>query len=152
MKNKVIASAGSPAAVLAARCVILLHLCGEFTMRPLLIVAAALPLVGSIPAFAQAGLGMATPSLGVTSSLGVAPGESIGPNGLPLSASPGGSTVPSGLTGTITVPNASSGAACSTVATSPLGTFGSPTTYDGGGMAAGTTTPAAAATPGGPSP
>jgi hypothetical protein len=92
----------------------------------------------------------ATPSPGVTSSLGIVPGESVGPNGLPLSASPGVSTVPNGLTGTITVPNATSGAACSTVATSPEGTFGSPTTYDGGGMAGGTTTPATAATPGSP--
>src|ERR1700719_3635054 len=96
-------------------------------------------------AFAQAGMTTATPSLGATSSLGMVLGESVGPNGLPLGASPGVSTVPNGLTGTITVPNATSGAACSTVATSPEGTFGSPTTYDGGGMAGGTTTPATAA-------
>jgi hypothetical protein len=100
-------------------------------------------------AFAQ--VGTVTPSLGVTSSFGMVPGESVGPNGLPLGASPGVSTVPNGATGTITVPNASSGAACSTVATSPEGTFGSPTTYDGGGMAGGTTTSATAATPGSPS-
>ena len=99
-------------------------------------------------ALAQAGMTTATPSLGVTSSFGIVPGDSVGPNGLPLNASPGASIVPNGLTGTITVPNASSGAACSTVATSPEGTFGSPTTYDGGGMAGATTTPAAAATPG----
>jgi hypothetical protein len=99
-------------------------------------------------AFAQAGMTTATPSLGVTPSFGMVPGESVGPNGLPLNASPGVSIVPNGLTGTITVPNASSGAACSTVATSPEGTFGSPTTYDGGGMAGGTTTPATAAAPG----
>jgi hypothetical protein len=102
-------------------------------------------------AFAQAGMTTATPSLGVTSSLGMVPGESVGPNGLPLNASPGVSIVPNGLTGTITIPSASSGAACSTVATSPEGTFGSPTTYDGGGMAGGATTPATAATPGSPS-
>jgi hypothetical protein len=102
-------------------------------------------------AFAQAGMTTATPSLGATSSFGMVPGESVGPNGMPLGASPGVSAVPNGLTGTITVPNAGSGAACSTVATSPEGTFGSPTTYDGGGMAGGTTTPATAATPGSPS-
>src|SRR3984885_4449722 len=102
-------------------------------------------------AFAQAGMITATPSLGVTSSFGMVPGESVGPNGLPLNASSGVGTVPNGLTGTITVPSASSGAACSTVATSPEGTFGSPTTYDGGGMAGGTTTPATAATRGSPS-
>jgi hypothetical protein len=102
-------------------------------------------------AFAQAGMTTATPSLGATSSLGIVPGESVGPNGMPLVASPGVSTVPDGATGTITVPSASSGAACSTVATSPEGTFGSPATYDGGGMAGATTTPATAATPGSPS-
>jgi hypothetical protein len=102
-------------------------------------------------AFAQAGMTTATPSLGLTSSFGMVPGESVGPNGLPLGASPGVSTIPNGLIGTITVPSASSGAACSTVATSPEGTFGSPTTYDGGGMAGDTTAPATAATPGSPS-
>src|ERR1700693_2787043 len=103
-------------------------------------------------AFAQAGITTATPSPGVTSSFGMVPGESVGPNGLPLNASSGVSIVPNGLTGTITVPNASSGAACSTVATSPEGTFGSPATYDGGGMAGATPTAAArAATPGRPS-
>jgi hypothetical protein len=102
-------------------------------------------------AFAQAGMTTATPSLGATSSFGMVPGESVGPNGLPPGASPGVGAVPNGLTGTITVPSASSGAACSTVATSPEGTFGSPTTYDGGGMAGATTTPTTTATPGSPS-
>jgi hypothetical protein len=102
-------------------------------------------------AFAQIGMTAATPSLGVTSSFGMVPGETVGPNGLPLNASSGVSTVPNGLTGMITIPSASSGAACSTVATSPEGTFGSPTTYDGGGMAGETTTPANAAAPGSPS-
>jgi hypothetical protein len=112
----------------------------------MLAVCGASFLLGHNAAFAQAG--MTTPTPGVTSSFGMVPGESVGPNGLPLNASPDVGTVPNGLTGTITVPSASSGAACSTVATSPEGTFGSPTTYDGGGMAGGTTTPATAATPG----
>src|SRR5580692_6659586 len=86
-------------------------------------------------AFAQAGMITATPSLGVTSSFGMIPGESVGPNGSPLNASPGVSIVTTGVTGTITVASASSGAACPTVATSPEGTFGSPTTYDGDGIA-----------------
>jgi hypothetical protein len=116
----------------------------------LLAVCVASSLLCHNAAYAQAGMTTATPSPGVTSSFGMAPGESVGPNGLPLNASSGVSTVPDGLTGTITVPNASSGAACSTVATSPEGTFGSPTTYDGGGMAGGTTAPATAATPSSP--
>ena len=118
-------------------------------MKPFLAIAAAWSLLCGIPAFAQVGTVM--PSLGATSSFGIVPGESVGPNGLPLGASPGVGTVPNGLTGTITVPSASSGAACSTVATSPEGTFGSPTTYDGGGMAGAAPTPATAATPGSPS-
>ena len=59
-------------------------------------------------AFAQAGMTTATPSPGATSSFGMVPGESVGPNGLPLGVSPGVSTIPNGLTGTITVPGASS--------------------------------------------
>src|ERR1700716_322056 len=115
-------------------------------MRPLLMFATAL-LCGS-PAFAQVGTAM--PTLGVTSSLGTVPGAPVGPNGLPLGASPGVRPVANGVTVTIPLPSTSSGAACSTVATSPLGTFGSPATYDGGGMAmaTGTTTPATAATSG----
>jgi hypothetical protein len=107
--------------------------------------------LGHNAAFAQAGMTTAMPSLGATSSFGMVPGQSVGPNGLPLGASPGVGTVPNGLTGTITVPSASSGAACSTVATSPEGTFGSPSTYDGGGMTGAAPTPATTATPGSPS-
>jgi hypothetical protein len=115
-------------------------------MRPLLIVAAAWPLLCGSPAFAQ--VGTLTPSLGITSSLGTVPGAPVGPNGLQTDASPTVTPVPNGVTGTITMPSTSSGAgACSTVASSPLGTFGSPATYDGGGLATGTTTPATAATP-----
>jgi hypothetical protein len=115
-------------------------------MRPLLIVAAALPLLCCSPALAQ--VGTVTPSLGVTSSLGTVPGAPVGANGLQLGASPTVNPVPNGVTGTVAIPSTSSGAgACSTVATSPSGTFGSPATYDGGGMAManGTTTPATAA-------
>jgi hypothetical protein len=118
-------------------------------MRALLIVAPALPLLCFSPAFAQVDTTM--PSLGVTSSLGTVPGTPVGPNGLQLGASPTVNPVPNGVTGTIAVPSTSSGAgACSTLATSPMGTFGSPATYDGGGMAmaTGTATPATAASPG----
>src|SRR6202166_2778986 len=118
-------------------------------MRALLIVAPALPLLCFSPAFAQVGTAM--PSLGTTSSLGMDPGAPVGPNGLQLGASPTVSPVPNGITGTITVPDTSSGAgACSTLATSPTGTFGSPATYDGGGMAmaTGTAAASAAASPG----
>jgi hypothetical protein len=119
-------------------------------MRPLLIVAAAWLLLCCSPAFAQ--VGTVTPSLGVTSSLGADPSAPVGMNGLAPGASPTVSPVPNGVTGTIAVPSTSSGVgACSTLATSPMGTFGSPATYDGGGMAmsTGATMPATAATTGG---
>jgi hypothetical protein len=102
------------------------------------------------PAFAQVGPVM--PPLGDTSSLGADPSAPVGTNGLAPGVSTLVNPVPNGVTGTITIPSTSSGVgACSTLATSPLGTFGSPSTYDGGGMAmaTGTTTPATATTTGG---
>src|ERR1700731_4901909 len=115
-------------------------------MRPLLIIATVGSLLGCSPAFAQVGTVM--PSIGTTSSLGTVPGAPVGPNGLQVGAAPTVTPVPNGITGTIAVPSTSSGAGpCSTLATSPMGTFGSPATYDGGGlaMATGTTTPATVA-------
>src|SRR6266403_3452929 len=122
-------------------------------MRPFLIVAATLPLLCYGPAFAQVGTVM--PPLGVTSSLGTDPSAPVGTNGLAPGVSTPVNPVPNGVTGTIAVPSTSTGAgACSTLATSPIGTFGSPATYDGGGMAmaTGMTTPATAATTGGVAP
>jgi hypothetical protein len=124
-------------------------LIGVSSMRPLSIIATVGSLLGCSPAFAQVGTVM--PPLGVTSSLGTVPGAPVGPNGLQVGASPTVTPVPNGITGTIAIPSTSSGAgACSTLATSPMGTFGSPATYDGGGMAmaTGTATPAAAASSG----
>jgi hypothetical protein len=123
------------------------------SMRPFLIVAATLPLLCCGLAFAQVGTAM--PPLGVTSSLGTDPSAPVGTNGLAPGLSTPVNPVPNGVTGTIAVPSTSSGAgACSTLATSPMGTFGSPATYDGGGMAmaAGTTTPATAGMTGGVAP
>src|SRR3977135_1674153 len=117
-------------------------------MRPLLIVATAWALVWLRPAFAP--VGTVTPSLGVTSSLGTDPSVPVGANGLQVGAAPTVSPVPNGVTGTITIPSTSSGAgACSTVTTSPLGTFGSPATDDRGGMAIRTSTPATGGMSGG---
>jgi hypothetical protein len=112
-------------------------------MRSLLIVATTL--LCCRPAFAQVGTVM--PPLGVTSSLGTDPSAPVGTNGLAPGVSTPVNPVPNGITGTIAIPSTSSGAgACSTLATSPMGTFGSPATYDGGGMAmaTGATTPATA--------
>src|ERR1700730_3846876 len=122
-------------------------LIGECSIRPLLIVAAAWPLLCCSPALAQVGTAM--PSLGVTSSLGSVPGAPVGPNGLPPpGVSPEVSPVPNGVTGTTTVPSTSSGMACSTVGISPSGLYGATATYDGGGLPGGTPTPATRATSG----
>src|SRR5258708_25703357 len=151
MKMNVVDPAGLPTAVLApARRTMLVRLSERSSMRPFLIAAATLPLLCYGPAFAQVGTVM--PPLGVTSSLGTDPSAPVGTNGLAPGVSTPVNPVPNGVTGTIAVPSTSSGAgACSTLATSPMGTFGSPATYDGGGMAmaTGTTTPATAATTGG---
>ena len=121
-------------------------------MRSFLIAATAWPLLCCSPAGAQVGNPLtATPPLGVTSSLGTDPSAPVGTNGLAPGVSTPVNPVPNGVTGTIAVPSTSSGAgACSTLATSPMGTFGSPATYDGGGMgmANGTTMPGTAATSG----
>src|SRR6202158_1198361 len=147
MKMNVIDPAGLPTAVPApARRAILVRLSERSSMRPFLIVAATLPLLCCGPAFAQVGTVM--PPLGVTSSLGTDPSAPVGTNGFAPGVSTPVNPVPNGVPGTIAVPSTSSGAgACSTLATSPMGTFGSPATYDGGGMAmaTGTTTPATVA-------
>jgi hypothetical protein len=122
-------------------------------MRPFLVAAAALSLSSCSPAFAQVDTTM--PPLGVTSSLGTDPSARVGANGLAPGLSAPFNPVPNGITGTIAVPSTSSGAQpCSTLATSPTGTFGSPATYDGGGMAManGIMAPATAATSGGVAP
>jgi hypothetical protein len=131
-------------------------------MRSLLIVATAGLLLCAGPAFAQvddptADPLMATPSLAVTSPLGMGPEGSVGATGIPLGAteitSSGVSPAPTaGVTGTIAIPGSgaitTSGATCSTAGASPSGMYGSTATYDGGGMAAASAAPATAATAG----
>jgi hypothetical protein len=89
-----------------------------------------------------------TPMIGATSPLGVASGSGASPAGIPLGSteitSPGVSPVPTGVTGTITIPTTSSSTACPTVAISPSEMFGSTASFDGGGLAMGTAAPATA--------
>src|SRR5947209_9542984 len=119
-----------------------------------LLVAAILPalLVGNA-AIAQVdeqfdGTATPTPTVGATSPLGVAAGSSSSPTGIPLGSteitSPGVSPLPTGVTGTITIPTTTTSTACSTVATSPSEMFGSTASFDGGGTGIGTETPATA--------
>src|ERR1700681_983704 len=120
-------------------------------MRSFLTAAVALLLWCGSPAFAQVDEALTDPlatmpSLGATSPLG------IGAAGIPLDStelmSLGVSPVPTGITGTNTIPTTSSGTACSTAATSPSQMFGSAASFDGGGMGLGTAPPATAVTSG----
>src|ERR1700694_3471487 len=129
--------------------------CRRSTLTGLLRVATVLPaLFVCNAAVAQVdgqfdGTVTPTPMVGATSPLGVAPGS---PTGIPLGAieitSPGVSPVPTGVTGTITIPGTRGAPACSAVPTSPSEMFGSAASFDGGGMGVGTAPPATAANSG----
>jgi hypothetical protein len=116
-------------------------------MKRVFVIAFALSIPGFGPAFAQIGTLPATPSLGATSPLGIGVSTSISGAGIPLGAteiaSPGVSPAPT--TGGITSSSSSGGTTCSTLGTSPTGMFGSSSSYDGGGMAVGSVTPATGA-------
>src|ERR1700730_16603124 len=123
-----------------------------------LLIATVLPalLVGNL-AMAQVdepfdGTVTPTPMMGATSPLGITTGSTSSPAGIPFGAteitSPGLSPLPTGVTGTITIPTTSSGTACSTTATPPSEMFGSTASFDGGGMAVGTAAPATASSSG----
>src|SRR6202051_1762309 len=90
-----------------------------------------------------------TPTMGATSPLGITSGSGASPAGIPLGSteitSAGLSPVPTGVTGTITLPNPGSATACSRVGTPPSELFGSTASSDGGGLAVGTAAPATAA-------
>jgi hypothetical protein len=109
------------------------------------LVAAVLPaLAVSGVAMAQvSGMATPTPTMGATSPLGVTTGSSVSPTGIPLGsielAAPGVSPLPADPTATTTMPN--TGTICSTMGTSPSGMYGSTATYDGGGVAIGSTSP-----------
>src|ERR1700732_2835894 len=123
-----------------------------------LLIATVLPalLVGNL-AMAQVdepfdGPVIPAPMMGATSPLGITTGSTSSPAGIPFGAteitSPGLSPLPTGVTGTITIPTTGSGTACSTTATPPSEMFGSTASFDGGGMAVGTAAPATASSSG----
>ena len=59
----------------------------EITMRRALIPVALAALLGCNPAFAQVGgVGIPTPGIAATSPLGMAPGSSVSPTGIPMGA------------------------------------------------------------------
>src|SRR5438445_4758391 len=89
-------------------------------------VTAAVVLLSCGSAFAQVGvMGSPTPSVGATSPLGMTPGSSVAPTGLPMGAtqlaSPGLSPLP-----------------CTTTGSASSAMSGSTTTFDGGGTGMGT--------------
>jgi hypothetical protein len=126
-------------------------------MRSLLIALTACSLLCAGPAFAQVDVEdplTALPSLGTTSPLGISAGGSVGPAGIPMGSteisSPGVSPAPTGsVTGTIGLPTSgvitTSGTTCSIAGLSPSTMFGSTASFDGGGTAPGTASPATAA-------
>jgi hypothetical protein len=110
-------------------------------MRRLWMIA-VMAMLGSSPAFAQAGMSVPTPGIAATSPLGMSgglqPGASVGPTGIPLGAteltSPGISPMLTDPTGTM-----ASGTTCSdgSASTGISGGISGISTYDGGGLAVG---------------
>jgi hypothetical protein len=115
-------------------------------------VAVTALLMGNVALAQMNGMVVPTPTIGATSPLGSASsGSSVSPTGIPLGSteitSAGVSPVPSNPTGTIAMP--SGGMPCSTVGTSSTQTYGSGTTYDGGGISIANSVPATGVTAGG---
>jgi hypothetical protein len=115
-------------------------------------IAAIFPtlLVCNVAMAQMSGMASPTPTIGATSPLGMGTGSAVTPTGIPLGsteiASPGVSPAPGDATGTIAMPG--SATSCSTLGTAPSSMFGSTASFDGGGVAMGTTAPATAATSG----
>jgi hypothetical protein len=111
------------------------------------LIAAILPtlLVCNVAMAQVSGMASPTPTMGATSPLGMGTGSAVSPTGIPLGsteiASPGVSPAPGDATGTIAMPSSST--TCSTIGIPPSSTFGSTTSFDGGGMAIGSGTPSA---------
>src|SRR6201993_270653 len=100
-------------------------------MRPLLLIAVVSASYCSSPAFAQSRMGATTPPLSATSPLGTDPGTPIAGTGIPMGAAVPSSPVVSALPA---YPTGAGGTTCSTLGTPPAAMFGSPSSYDGGGV------------------
>src|SRR3984885_3399279 len=113
-------------------------------MRPLLIIAVLSASYYGSAVFAQVGMGTTMPPLGVTSPLGSDPGTPVAGTGIPMGAAVSSSPVVSSLP---SYPTGAGGTACSTLGTPTTAMFGSPSSYDGGGVTLnGTAPPATAST------
>jgi hypothetical protein len=114
-------------------------------MRRLLIGAVVSASSCCAPVFAQGGgMGTSTPPLSITSPLGTDPGTPVAGTGIPMGAAVPLSPVVSALPA---YPTGAGGTTCSTLGTPPAAMFGSPSSYDGGGVTlSGAVTPATAST------
>jgi len=113
-------------------------------MRPLLIIAVLSASCYGSAVFAQVGMGTTMPPLGVTSPLGSDPGTPVAGTGIPMGAAVPSSPVVSSLP---SYPTGAGGTACSTLGTPTTAMYGSPSSYDGGGVTLnGTAPPATAST------
>src|SRR6202035_4034184 len=113
-------------------------------MRPLLIIAVLSASYYGSAVFAQVGMGTTMPPLGVTSPLGSDPGTPVAGTGIPMGAAVSSSPVVSSLP---SYPTGAGGTACSTLGTPTTAMYGSPSSYDGGGVTLnGTAPPATAST------
>jgi len=111
-------------------------------MRPLLTIAVVSAFYCCSPVFAQVGMGVAMPPLSATSPLGSDPGTPVAGTGIPMGASIPSSPIVGSLPGYRT---GGGGTECSTLGMSPAATYGSPSSYDGGGVTLnGTSSPATA--------
>ena len=111
-------------------------------MRPLFIIAVVSTCYCSGPAFAQMGMGTTMPPLSPTSPLGSNPGTPIAGTGIPMGASMSTSPVVSSLP---SYPTGANSTACATLGTPSTAMYGSPSSYDGGGVTLnGTSSPATA--------
>src|SRR6201997_4003367 len=100
-------------------------------MRPLLLIAVVSASYCSSPAFAQSRMGATTPPLSATSPLGTDPGTPVAGTGIPMGAAVPSSAIVSSLP---SYPTGASSTACSTLGTPSTQMFGSPSSYDGGGV------------------
>ena len=113
-------------------------------MRPLLIIAVLSASYYGSAVFAQVGMGTTMPPLGATSPLGSDPGTPVAGTGIPMGAAVPSSPVVSSLP---SYPTSAGGTACSTLGTPTTTMYGSPSSYDGGGVTLnGTAPPATAST------
>ena len=114
-------------------------------MRRILIAAMQAALIGCSPAAAQVGgVGIPTPGIAATSPLGMTPGSSVSPTGIPMGAtelaSPGLSPATNG-----TIGMTGFGTTCSAMASPSSGMSSSSTNFDGGGIGVGTSLPGSTA-------